>query len=173
MYAIRSLNAFKVCPFGEGRMYTKPKVTDVGCYFYKAQMFDSNSYDDDHRQRSSLLFPGFNLIEIVGSSIKVVAVVNRTGSLIEIDGMLENRDSLSRYFFLRVLAPAIDRLPVTTRTRKNNLTTQIMSSKVLPAYFRVYPEDISALSSHIMHVMQGLPHDAPYRLVGICWGSYE
>lgn len=159
----RHLDAFKVCPLGEGRLYTTPKVTDVRQFFNKAQIFNTVEYDDDHRRLASQFTPGFNLTEIVGGPIKVVGIVNRTGSVGELEDMAAKTEKFSRYFFLHILVEAINRLPVTMRTRRNNLTLQILHCKVLPDYFRVYSEDMKALSSSIATVLYALPEDAPYR----------
>lgn len=83
-WLIRYLDAFKVCPHWEGRIYTTPKVTDVRHYFNKTQIFNT-SYD--HRRMASEFMPGFNLTEIVGGSIKVVGIVSRTGSIEELEDM--------------------------------------------------------------------------------------
>ena len=159
----RHLDAFKVCPFGEGRFFTSAKVTDVRLYFNKAQMFNTAQYDDQHRRLASLYMPGFNLTEIAGGPIKVVGVVNKTACVEDLEAMASRRDEFARYFFLHVITEAINNLPDTTRTRRNNLTLQTAHCKVLPDYFRVYKEDLNALSSSITTALSNLPEDAPYR----------
>lgn len=152
-----------VCPLGEGRLYTSPKVTDVRRYFNKAQIFTTDNYDDDHRRIASEFMPGFNLTDIVGGPIKVVGIVNKTGCVEQLEDMTARRNTFARYFFLRVLVEAINGLPVTTRTRRNNLSLQASQCKVLPEYFRVYLEDLHALSTSITNALRALPEDAPYK----------
>jgi len=163
MSPFRRLDAFKICPLGEGRIYTTPKVTDVRRYLYKAQIFDVDGYDHDHGSVARGFTPGFNLVEIAGGPVKVVCIVNRTGSVEQLKEMEGKRDNIARYFFLHVLVQAIDNLPVTTRTRSNNLALHIARTRVMPEYFRVYKEDLSVLSAAITDAERALPHDAPYR----------
>lgn len=151
-----------MCPHGEGRVYTTPKVIDVKRYFYKAEIFDGNGYDDEHRRLWRDFMPGFDLLDIVGGPVKVVGVVNRTGSMEDIEDMATKRDK-SHYFFLHVLVEAINTLPEKTRTRAHNLALQSAHCKVLPSYFRIYMEDIDALSTAIITAQRALPPNAPYR----------
>jgi hypothetical protein len=76
---------------------------------------------------------------------------------------MAKREKISRHFFLNVFAEAIMKLPTTLRTRKCNLTAQILHTKVLPDYFRVYQEDLDSLSDNIKIALRALPEDTPYR----------
>lgn len=138
-------------------------MTDVRCYFTKAQMFSNDIYDEDHRRMASELMPGFELIEIVGGPIRVVGIVNKTGCIEQLDEMSSKRHLFARFFFLHVLAKAIDRLPVMTRTRKNNLTLQVSHCNTLPEYFRVYSEDLDELSTALSITQRALPANTPYK----------
>ena len=160
---IRSLDAFNACPFGEGRIFTTPKVTDMRHYFTKADIFNSDIYDEDHRQLAASFLPGFNLMEIGGGPIKVIAVVNKTGSVVELEDMAARRERISQYFFLHILVEAINKLSIMSRTRINNLTLTASRVKNLPDYFRIYVEDIDALSTAITTAQNALHEDAPYR----------
>ena len=155
----RHLDAFVVCPFGEGRVYTSPKVTDHTVYLYKAQMFETGMYDADH-QRMAKFIPGFNFTDISGGALRVLGIVNKSGSLQELEEIAEKKEKFANYFFREVLMKAIGKLPATTRTRKHNL---IHSAQDLPEYFRLYNEDIALLSSAITAVQRSLPSNAPYR----------
>ena len=98
----RRLSAFKVCAFGEGRIYTKPKVTDVSHYFGKAGLFESSIYDPEHREMAGFM-PGFNLIEIAGAPLKVVGVVNKEGSLEQLESVRASPDQICKHFLLDIL----------------------------------------------------------------------
>lgn len=81
-------------------MYTNPKVTNVRHYFSKAQMFGSDLYDDDHRRMAIGLMPGFELVDVAGDPIKVVGIVNKTGSMEQLEEMSSKRHLFARFFFL-------------------------------------------------------------------------
>ena len=121
-------------------------------YFTKADIFNSDIYED-HRQLAASFLPGFNLMEIGGGPIKVIAVVNKTGSVVELEDMAARRERISRYFFLHILVEAINKLSIMSRTRINNLTLTASRVKNLPDYFRIYVEDIDALSTAITHTL--------------------
>ncbi len=52
---------------------------------------------------------------------------------------------------------------MTKRTRQNNLASTTATTRLLPGYFKIYPEDIDKLSQNIKLAFRGLQHDAPYR----------
>lgn len=164
LFSYRHLDAFILCPFGESRVYTSPKVTDQCSYFNKSQTFNTSLYDPDH-MRMSEFTPGFNFVDIVGGPLRVVGIVNKSGSLEQLEEFTEkrSRDKISRYFFIHVLIPALNRLPSTTRTRRHNLSLCSVHCSDLPDYFRIYEEDVDALSVAICSAQRTLPPDVPYR----------
>ena len=93
----------------------------------------------------------------------MVGIVNKTGSVADLEDMMARGKRLQNTFFLDVLVGAINRLPVTTRTRRNNLTQQIARCKLLPDYFRIFVEDLDVLSASVLNTFRSIPEDAPYR----------
>ena len=63
-------------------------------------------------------------------------------------------------FFNKVLNKAISSLSITTRTRQHNLS--LTSRHYTPEYYRLYPEDISALSMEIKYAIKSLPPDEQF-----------
>lgn len=159
------MDAFQLCPLGEDRLNTTGKVLDVEQYIRRAHMF-SNQYDEEHVQLSKY-YPCFKIADLPGAALKVVGVLQPNCDLQEAEDMRTDPSKISTYFF-RILNNAIQALPKTTRTRRHNLVlTTEMTSRV-PVYYRVYPEDISVLSSHVRRLSRSLPPGAPYRFWFFC-----
>ena len=70
----RSLDAFNVCPFGESRVYTDPKVGNRRDLLWKTQIFGTESYDEAHRHYATYN-PGFKFVELLGADLLVVGVL--------------------------------------------------------------------------------------------------
>ena len=140
LHHTRSLDAFKVCSFGEARVFTTPIVTDHYVYVSKAQFIDLDVYDGSHLRHAKFM-PGFELLDIAGAKLKVVGILNKDADL---NDLLSEREALATKFF-NIFKEAIKSLPVQSRTRKSN----VLSCNSLPRCFRFYPEDVCRLSKEI------------------------
>ena len=157
IYIYRSLDAFKICSFGEARVYTNPNVSDQYIYLRKTQFFSLDAYADaDHRKYGKYL-PGFKFVDIPGATLKVVGILRRRAPLETIEDTIKFPQCIANTFFNKVLNAAISCLPIVTRTRQNNLS--LSSRGHLPTYYRLYPEDIPVLSNEIKQALKSLPRD--------------
>ena len=140
-------------------MYTGGvKVTDYNNLISKSDVFNSDIYQGTTLNQHAKFFPGFVLSEIPGAPLRVLGVLNARTSVEEVECIAQNPSRFADEFFQHVLTPAFRSMPQETRTRKNNLALEF-----LPSYFRVYPEDLPILSTHIKSAVRSLPEDKPYR----------
>ena len=140
----RSLDAFKVCSFGEARIFTKPAVTDQRMYLYKTNFLNDNIYDQNHRKHAKFI-PGFDLLEISGAHLKVVGILDKDA---DVHDLQDKQVALAKFYFKNIFKQAIKSLRPQCRTRMNNLVI----TDTLPRCFRIYPEDVPQLSKELKRV---------------------
>ena len=62
---------------------------------------------------------------------------------------VEGSETFATRFYLQILNPCIDQLPIETKTRISNLVKMSSKTQTLPTYYRIYEQDTPALSSSI------------------------
>ena len=87
-------------------------------------------------------------------------MLKRQASLDTIEETIRDPSCVATTFFNKVLNKASSSLSITTRTRQHNLS--LTSRHYTPEYYRLYPEDISALSMEIKYAIKSLPPDEQF-----------
>ena len=135
------------------------KVFDQRSYLYKAQVFGLDQYDDEHKKHATLN-PGFKFLAMPGADLVVVGVLSKDAPLSQLDDVKKNLAVVARDFFREILNPAIFTLSPQCQTRRHNLAST--GQGFLPNYYRVYPEDVNALSVAIRAKMGARNPDILY-----------
>lgn len=115
-------------------------------YLYKAKVFGVEHYDDDHKKHATF-YPGFKFVAMPGADLMVVGVLNKDACLDEMDDVKRNLPTVASTFFRQLLNPALLTLSPECRTRQHNLA--MCGRRILPRYYRLYPEDINELFASI------------------------
>lgn len=139
----RSLSAFNVGLFGEASVYTTRKVTNHQSYIAKCDFFTPDL------QPHANFIPGFMFLEIPGATLNVIGILNPNAKAQHAQEIQTSETPFATQFFLQVLNPCIDGLPLQTTTRVNNLAKTSSKTQILPTYYRKYWQDTPALSSAI------------------------
>ena len=104
--------------------------------------------------------PGFKFADMAGGNLSVVGFLKPTTSEEQVKEF--DLSQFSSTFYTKILNKAINSMPVSTRTRTNNLTNTSRQSHSVPKFYRLYLEDISALSNKIKHLSLALDATHPY-----------
>ncbi len=136
-------------------------MTNQHTYLYKTNIFGPDSYDNDHRKYATFQ-PGFKLLEMPGASLNVVAILNRSGSLDNMEDLMKQPFSVATTFYKSILNKAIEGLGLQTKTRQSNLavTARLFSS---PSYYKLYKEDLTQLARNIKDAMKAIPSNMPFK----------
>lgn len=100
----RSLDAFKVCSFGETRVFTSPVVSDQHLYLGKTQFFNTDIYDDNHRKHARFI-PGFEFLAIAGAQLKVIGILDKDAN---VDDLVTEQKALATFYFKNIVKQAIN-----------------------------------------------------------------
>ena len=117
-------------------------------------------YDSAH-QRHAAFNPGFKFAGLPGADLVVVGVLNPEAHLEDIEEAEKNPSVMARSFFRDILNPAILTLSTDHRTRRHNLAQT--GQRFLPRYYRLYREDLTALSAAVVGVMRIRARDVLYK----------
>ena len=104
--------------------------------------------------------PGFKLADMTGGNLSVVGFLKPTTSEEQVEEF--DLSQFSSTFYTKILNKAINSMPISTRTRTNNLTNTSRQSHSIPKFYRLYLEDIRALSNKIKHLSLALDATHPY-----------
>ena len=153
------LEAFRLGLVGEERIYTTHPVTTFGQFFSKTDFVDLSAFHPEMRKHTEYI-PGFKFADMPGAPLNVVGFLKPTTTLNQLEDV-----NLSDFatFYKKILNKSIDRLPLTTRTRCNNMTMSYKETHTLPTYYRLYPEDIPALSTNICRALRSLDDSYPFQ----------
>lgn len=72
-------------------MYTNPVVCDQKPYISKAQFFDLDVYDSNHREHAKFV-PGFVFGDVAGAELKVVGILDRDA---RVDDLVDEQKGLA------------------------------------------------------------------------------
>ena len=149
----RAINAFNICPLGEARIFTSSTtvVSDYGSLLNKSSLF----------RVPQEYYPGFILLEIPGAPLRVLGLLSPEASEEDVEALRASPTIFRERFFRDILNPAILSLPAGARTRKNNLAERADTTSLLPAYYRIFPEDLNRLARRMKRRMTA--HPGPYR----------
>ena len=103
--------------------------------------------------------PGFKFLKLPGASLNVIGVHNNHAKPHEAEQVRSSDTLFALEFYRNILIPLIEGLSVESKTRSNNLC----HSNTLPVYFRIYEDDLPALSRSIETQFLTSNHNTTYR----------
>lgn len=157
----RNLDSFKVGNLGVAVVYTDGKVIDGSSMLKKCDFFQATF--PHHLQQFADNVPAFKLLDLPGAPLKVVATLNSRADGAQVETLLETPSRIRDFFLIKVLNKAILALPGNTRTASNNIAMTTEATGRVPDSFKIFREDVAALSSNIRSTMRALPYDTPYK----------
>ena len=126
-----------------------------------------------------LHIPGFKFWEIPGATLNVIGILNPNAQAQHAQEIQASETLFVSQFFLQVLNPCIDGLPLQTKTRVNNLMKTSLKTQILPTYHRIYRQDTPALSSAIQSMLVSNNPNSTYQPITLClesnsrWHPYQ
>ena len=90
-------------------------------------------------------FPAFKIADTAGAPVYVVGRVCSNANDVDVRWLKDNQQEFAKSYWHAVFNQGVSRL-ANTRTLANNQPTTASSSATMPTYYRVYPEDLTALS---------------------------
>ena len=110
------VTAFNV---GLSRAYTTRKVTNHQSYISKCDFFNT-SYTPDLQPHANFI-PGFKFLELPGATLNAIGILNSNAQAQHAQEIQTSETLFATQFFLQVLNPCMEGLPLQTKTRVNNL----------------------------------------------------
>ena len=111
---------------------------------------------------------GFKLAETTAAPVYVVGRVKSTARVSQVDWAMNSQKNFSEWYWLDVFNQALLELP-SCRTRHYNQPGTAAASRTVPAYYRVFQEDLSLLSQALSEQsLSGTPFGCLEVLYG-CW----
>ena len=141
-------------------MYTTRKVTDHHSFVSKCDFFNT-TYTATLRPIANYN-PGFKFLDLPGASLNIISVLNTYAIVQEAEQIKSNDSLFALEFYRNILIPAIEGLAIQSKTRSNNLVTAFRHSNTLPIYFRIFQEDLPALSQSIETQFATSDHNTTY-----------
>ena len=113
--------------------------------------------------------PAFKILDAqIGAKVSVIFRPKPTASATDLQQWQENQGTLASTWLTSVLVAAIDSLPSSCRTRRNNPTHTYLETKIPPLYIRLYKEDIQMLDRALDAVTQLAPLDRDLSWYFLC-----
>ena len=102
----------------EERVFTDAPVSNLQEFFSKVPFIDESLFQPDMRKHATYV-PGFKLADMVGGNLSVVGFLKPTTSEEQVEEF--DLSQFSSTFYTKILNKAINSMPISTRTRTNNL----------------------------------------------------
>lgn len=151
----RKLSAFKVCEFGEARIWIGAPVQDAYSFLSKSVLFRALP---PHLSEFESWMPSFKLMEASGASVQVIFRLKQDAAVRDANEWKKAERGLPQLWARHVLLPAIASLETSRRTRRFNTVETALSTDILPKYVRLYREDLDELDAKLEEATSSSTH---------------
>ena len=162
----RKLSAFKVCEFGEARIWVGAPVQEGYEFLSKSVLFHPLP---PHLSEFESWMPSFKLMEALGASVQVIFRLKPDAAVRDGNEWKKAERGLPQLWTRRVLLPAISALE-TSRTRRYNTVETALSTDILPKYVRLYREDLDELDEKLEETTTSSSH---FTSITWCFALYK
>ena len=151
----RKLSAFKVCDFGEARIWGDAPVQDVYGLLSKSVLFATLP---PHLLEFESCMPSFKLLEAPEAPVQVIFWLKQDVAVRYAKEWKKAEKGLPRLWMRHVLLPAIASLETSMRTRRYNAVETALSTDIFPKYVRLYRKDLDELDQKLEEATSSSSH---------------